>query len=87
MGSKLCPCQDKVLAMGGMMSLLNSTLSNVHLYIISLYRMLMGPRERMDTIINNFMWDKDADKNYMFVKGSKWFEDFLFGNNEYFSIR
>jgi hypothetical protein len=47
----------------------------------------MGPRERMDTIINNFMWDKDADKNYMFVKGSKWFEDFLFGNNEYFSIR
>jgi hypothetical protein len=48
MESKLGCWQGKLLAMGGKVSLINSSLSSIPLYMLSLYGVTKDPKVRMD---------------------------------------
>jgi hypothetical protein len=63
MESKLGCWQGKWLAMGGKVSLINSSLSSIPLYMLSFYRPPKGPKERMDMHRSRFLWEE--------VKGKK----------------
>jgi hypothetical protein len=63
MRSKLGPWQGKMLVMGGRVTLINSSLTSVPLYMLSFYRIPSGVKEKMDRIRNIFLWDETEDKN------------------------
>jgi hypothetical protein len=68
MRNKLGPWQGKMLVMGGRVTLINSSLTSVLLYMLSFYRLFVGVREKLDKIMNNFLWDETGDKKkYHFV--------------------
>ena len=69
MDNKLCPWQGKMLVMGGRVTLINSSLSSVPLYMLSFYRAPAGAREKMDMARKKFLWSGEKDKNkYHLVK-------------------
>jgi hypothetical protein len=63
MESKLQCWQGKGLAMGGKISLINSSLSSIPLYMLSFYILPKGPKERMDMHRSRLLWEE--------VKGKK----------------
>jgi hypothetical protein len=62
MGKKLFPWKGKMLVMGGRITLINSSLTSVVLYILSFYRLPVGSREKMDVIRTNFLWGGSREK-------------------------
>ena len=69
MAVKLCPWQGKNLVMGGRVSLINSSVTSVPLYMLSFYVVPSGPRESMDRVRKGFLWSGDKDKKkYHLVK-------------------
>jgi hypothetical protein len=62
MRNKLGPWQWKMLVMGGRVTLINSSLTSVPLYMLSFYRIPSGVKEKLDRIRNSFLWDETEDK-------------------------
>jgi hypothetical protein len=70
MRNKLGPWQGKILVMGGRVTLVNSSLTSVPLYMLSFYRIPVGVKEKLDRIRNNFLWDETEEKKkYHLVNG------------------
>jgi hypothetical protein len=71
MGKKLCHWQGKMLVMGGRITLINSSLTSVVLYMLSFYSLPVGSRENMDVIRTKFLWGGSREKKkYNLVKWS-----------------
>jgi hypothetical protein len=62
MRNKLGPWQGKMLVMGGRVTLINSSLTSVPLYMLSFYRIPSGVKEKLDKIRNSFLWGETEDK-------------------------
>jgi hypothetical protein len=90
MRSKLGPWQGKMLVMGGRVTLINSSLTSVPLYMLSFYRLPVGVKEKLEKIRNNFLWDETEDKkeislsklaDSMPAERSRWLRNLGFGEN------
>jgi hypothetical protein len=62
MRNKLEPWQGKMLVMGERVTLINSFLTSVPLYMLSFYRIPSGVKEKLDRIRNSFLWNETEDK-------------------------
>lgn len=62
MESKLGCWQGKWLAMGGKVSLINSSLSSIPLFMLSFYRVAKSPKVRMDMHRSRFLWEEVKNK-------------------------
>jgi hypothetical protein len=47
---------------GGGVTLINSSVTSVPLYMLFFYRIPRGVKEKMDRIRNSFLWDESEDK-------------------------
>jgi hypothetical protein len=91
MRNKLGPWQGKMLVMGGRVTLINSSLTSVPLYMLSFYRMPIGVKEKIDRIRNDFLWDEtEGHKKYhlvnwqtVYAKRPRWSRGSRLGENEY----
>jgi hypothetical protein len=54
--------QGKMLLMGGRVTVINSLLSSVPLYMLFFYRIHKGTKEKLDKIKNRFLSDEGKDK-------------------------
>jgi hypothetical protein len=69
MENKLHTWQGKLLSYGGRLILLGSGLSNVPLYIVSLFELLKGTEKRCDIFRKCLLWlEKDGVRKYHLVK-------------------
>lgn len=61
------------MSLGGRLTLLNSVLSSIPLYTLSIYRAPKTVIRRLDTIINRFLWQSagPSRKKYALLKWSK----------------
>lgn len=66
---KLGCWQGKLLAIGGRVALINSSISSVPLYMMSLYSLPCGVREKIDFYRRRFLWQEDQGiRKYHLVK-------------------
>jgi hypothetical protein len=72
MESKLHTWKGNLLSYGGRLILLRSSLSNVPLYMLSLFEKLKGIEKRCDIFRKRLFWlEKDGMKKYHLVKWEK----------------
>jgi hypothetical protein len=69
MESKLGCWQGKLLAMGGKVSLINSSLSSIPLYMLSFYRVPKGSLGRMNMHRSRFLWEEEKGKKKYHLVG------------------
>jgi hypothetical protein len=69
---KINNLKDRFLSLGGRMSMLQSILYVVPLYILSIHKMLLWVRKKIDSIRLYFLWQGASDQHkYPLIRWSK----------------